>query len=114
VFTRVTACMLAESPCATLSTVGFSRFVTSSSATIATGWNDSCRAGFAPAENQRLVTAHYETGSSHVSRKYLRDSIPVTCRQPSESKTATGELWLFDLTFSYSLRQRYKGPPGFS
>ena len=29
-----------------------------SSAPTATGWNDSCRAGFAPAEEWRLVTAH--------------------------------------------------------
>jgi len=30
-----------------------------SSAPTATGWSDSCRAGFAPAEEQRLVTAHH-------------------------------------------------------
>ena len=29
-----------------------------SSAPTATGWSDSCRAGFAPAEEWRLVTAH--------------------------------------------------------
>jgi hypothetical protein len=42
----------------TLSTGGFSRFVTSTSAPIATGWNESCRAGFAPAERPCLCTAH--------------------------------------------------------
>ena len=31
-----------------------------SSAPTATGWGDRCRAGFAPAEEQRLVTAHTE------------------------------------------------------
>ena len=30
-----------------------------SSAPTATGWSDSCRAGFAPAEERRLVTAHH-------------------------------------------------------
>ena len=29
------------------------------SAPTATGWNDSCRAGFAPAEEWRLRTAHH-------------------------------------------------------
>jgi len=34
----------------TLYTEGFSRIVTSATAPIATGWSDSCRAGFAPTE----------------------------------------------------------------
>ena len=42
----------------TLYTGGFSRFVTSTTAPIATGWNESCRAGFAPAERPCLRTAH--------------------------------------------------------
>jgi hypothetical protein len=45
-------------PLRTLYTRGFSRFVTSTTALIATGWSESCRAGFAPAEKQRLCTAH--------------------------------------------------------
>ena len=43
---------------ATLSTGGFSSFVASTTAPIATGWSDSCQAGISPAENQRLFTAH--------------------------------------------------------
>ena len=39
-FTHVTACLVAESPAATLSTGGFSRFVTSAAAPIATGRSD--------------------------------------------------------------------------
>ena len=39
-FTHVTACMLAKSPTATLYTEGFSGFVTSTAAPIATGWNE--------------------------------------------------------------------------
>ena len=57
-FTRVTACMLAESPVATLYTRGFVEFVASLDAPIATGWSDSCRAGFAPAGDVHLFTAH--------------------------------------------------------
>ena len=54
-FTHVTACMLAKFLYRTLYTRGFSRFVTSTTAPIATGWSESCRAGFAPAERQRLT-----------------------------------------------------------
>ena len=41
-----------------------------SSAPIATDWSDSCRAGFAPAEDWRLLTAHVEstTGAVAVGR----------------------------------------------
>ncbi len=45
-------------PYRTLYTRGFSRFVTSTTAPVAIGRSDSCRAGFAPAERQRLGTAH--------------------------------------------------------
>ena len=42
----------------TLYIEGFRRFVTSAPAPIATGWSESCRAGFAPAERPCLCTAH--------------------------------------------------------
>ncbi len=45
-------------PYRTLYTRGFSRFVTSTTAPVATGRSESCRTGFAPAERQRLCTAH--------------------------------------------------------
>jgi len=45
-------------PYRTLYTRGFSRFVTSTAAPVATGRSESCRAGFAPAGKQRLCTAH--------------------------------------------------------
>jgi hypothetical protein len=44
-FTHVTACMLAELPEATPYTGGFSRFVTSTAAPIATGWSDPLPGG---------------------------------------------------------------------
>jgi hypothetical protein len=52
------ACLLAESPDATRCVKGFDDFVASIAAPTATGWNDSCRAGFPPAEDARLGTAH--------------------------------------------------------
>jgi len=46
---------------AVLGSEGFGDLVTSSAAPIATGWSESCRAGIAPAEERRLVTAHSDT-----------------------------------------------------
>src|SRR4029453_17136139 len=61
-FTRVTACRLAKSPKATLYTEGFSSFVTSTTAPIATGWSEPVpRVGLSPTVNQRLFTAHVES-----------------------------------------------------
>jgi len=37
---------------------GFGSFVASTTAPIATGWNDTCRVGIAPTEDRRLRTAH--------------------------------------------------------
>ena len=45
----------------TLYTRGFSHFVTSMTAPIASGRSDSCRVGLAPTEERRLVTAHTHT-----------------------------------------------------
>src|SRR5215472_2934722 len=53
-FTFVTACMLAESPRATLYTRGFSSFVTSTTALIATGWSEPVPGRVYPAVDQRL------------------------------------------------------------
>lgn len=41
-----------------LYTEGFSRFITFTTASVATGWGESCRAGFAPAVRPFLCTAH--------------------------------------------------------
>jgi len=45
VFTHVTACLLAKSPHVTLYTEGFDGFVTSTAASIATGWSDQLPGG---------------------------------------------------------------------
>src|SRR5262249_21924370 len=56
-FTRVTACTLALSPIRDTLIEGFSHFVTSMTAPIASGWSD-CRVGLAPTGKRRLCTAH--------------------------------------------------------
>ena len=56
--------------CMTLYIGGFSRFVTSTTAPIATGWNESCRVGFAPTERPCLRTAHK---IDHVAPQKRRD-----------------------------------------
>src|ERR1035441_6271207 len=56
-FTRVAACTLALSPIRDTLIEGFSHFVTSMTAPIASGWS-GCRVGLAPTGKRRLYTAH--------------------------------------------------------
>ena len=60
--------MLAKSPKATLYTGGFSGFVASTAAPIATDWSDPCRVGFAPTEDVHLTTAHHEISVGRTNR----------------------------------------------
>src|SRR5205814_66338 len=60
-FTRVTACTLALSPMHDTLSEGFSHFVTSIAAPVASGWSD-CRVGLSPTGKRRLVTAHTRSG----------------------------------------------------
>jgi len=57
-FTRVTACTLAKSPNVTLYIKGFSHFVTSMTASIASGWSDFAGWDLHPLEQRHLFTAH--------------------------------------------------------
>ena len=61
--TRVTACTLALSPIRDTLIEGFSHFVTSMTAPIASGWS-GCRVGLAPTGKRRLSTAHARMRSS--------------------------------------------------
>src|SRR5215472_4808185 len=71
-FTRVTACTLALSPIRDTLIEGFSHFVTSMTAPIASGWS-VCRVGFAPTGKRRLCTA--KTWFRFVNKiKYLADA----------------------------------------
>ena len=56
-FTHVAACTLARSPIRDPLSEGFSHFVTSMTAPVASGWS-ICRVGLAPTGKRRLVTAH--------------------------------------------------------
>jgi hypothetical protein len=56
-FTRVAACTLALPPIRDTLIEGFSHFVASMTAPIASGWS-GCRVGLAPTGKRRLVTAH--------------------------------------------------------
>src|SRR5262245_49454934 len=60
-FTRVTACTLALSPIRDTHSEGFSQFVTSLAAPVASGWSGR-RVGLAPTGKRRLVTAHTQLG----------------------------------------------------
>src|SRR5258708_5966931 len=60
-FTRVTACTLALSPIRDTLTEGFSHFVTSMTAPVASGWS-GCRVGLAPTRKPPLSTPHTLTG----------------------------------------------------
>jgi hypothetical protein len=62
-FTRITACTLALSPIRDTLTRGFSHFVSSMTAPVASGWS-RCRVGFAPTGKRRLSTAHTLSGPS--------------------------------------------------
>ena len=65
-FTRVAACTLALSPMRDTLIEGFSHFVSSMTAPIASGWS-GCRVGFALTGKPRLVTAHTRFG--HLNRR---------------------------------------------
>ena len=60
-FTRVAACTLALPPIRDTLTKGFSYFVTSIAAPIASGWSVR-RVGLAPTGKRRLITAHTHVG----------------------------------------------------
>src|SRR6185436_19648437 len=60
-FTRVAACTLALPPIRDTLSEGFSYFVTSIAAPVASGWSVR-RVGLAPTGKRRLVTAHTQRG----------------------------------------------------
>src|ERR1700675_1772696 len=62
-FTRVAACTLALSPNRDPHSEGFSHFVASIAAPVASGWS-GCRVGLAPTGKRRLITAHTLFGHS--------------------------------------------------
>src|SRR6202048_4129192 len=75
-FTRVAACTLALPPIRDTLIEGFSHFVTSMTAPIASGWS-GCRVGLAPTGKRRLVTAHARSGN-HTNRACSKHSLSST------------------------------------
>jgi hypothetical protein len=55
----------------TLYTEGFGRFVSSTTAPIATGRNESCRVGLPPTGESRLSTAHHNPGTLNLSWSHM-------------------------------------------
>ena len=78
-FTRVAACTLALPPIRDTLIEGFSHFVTSMTAPIASGWSD-CRVGLAPTGKRRLCTAHARSGHSNTGSFEPRHLISVESR----------------------------------
>src|SRR4030088_2407198 len=76
-FTRVAACPPALPPIRDPLIEGFSHFVTSMTAPIASGWSD-CRVGLAPTGKRRLCTAHTHNGrrSDHANNWNRRYGYP--------------------------------------
>src|ERR1700722_15770951 len=74
--TRVTACTLALPPIRGTHSEGFSYFVTSIAAPVASGWS-SCRGGLTPTGKPRLCTAHAKSPTS--SRNATDSNCPTSC-----------------------------------
>jgi len=62
---------------------GFSHFVTSMTAPVASGWS-GCRVGLAPTGKRRLCTAHAKSGLMHRSKIHL-ERFPVGMNRDSQA-----------------------------
>src|ERR1700721_2623488 len=80
-FPRVTACTLALSPIRGTHSEGFSYFVTSIAAPVASGWSGR-RVGFAPTGKRRLVTAHTRPGHRPAVRVSVAKLISTPIKAP--------------------------------
>ena len=81
-FTRVAACTLALPPIRDTLIEGFSHFVASMTAPIASGWS-GCRVGLAPTGKRRLVTAHTLSGHLFGSEvRWISYSAQLCVRTP--------------------------------
>ncbi len=98
----------------TLYTGGFSRFVTSTTAPIATGWNESCRAGFAPAGKPCLRTAHMITSFiATYPTSRIRSQKPTSARSVSDLWPAPACIRTSDdvSQFQHSVALEIRGVP---
>ncbi len=84
-FTRVAARMVTEPPEATLAIeVLQTMSLPPSSAPTVTGWSDSCRAGFAPAEDWHLFAAHCSASTTFAARVASYEDVT---RHPQNDRT---------------------------
>ena len=67
-----------------MSIEGFSHFITSMTAPIASGWS-GCRVGLAPTGKRRLCTAHTRSRHASVSHRVADDAL---CRDRSQNRGA--------------------------
>src|SRR5215469_14880248 len=88
-FTRVTACTLALSPMRDTLIEGFSHFVTSMTAPIASGWSD-CRVGFG---KRRLCTAHTRSRHSREPRR-AQKSLTLNVDAPTQGAVYSTVLFI--------------------
>jgi hypothetical protein len=79
-FTHVTACTLALSPIRDTLIEGFSHFVTSMTAPIASGWS-GCRVGLAPTGKRRLFTAHARSRHKKIIVLEFRRYVALEARE---------------------------------
>jgi hypothetical protein len=72
-------------------TEGFSHFVTSMTAPVASGWS-GCRMGLAPTGKRRLVTAHTIEQTFDARSRLLRNGITVRLAHGSQLLAVVREL----------------------
>src|SRR5467141_2415366 len=77
-FTRIAACTLARSPIRDPLSEGFSHFVTSMTAPVASGWS-ARRVGLAPTGKRRLLTAHTRSRPSWTSAPARKRTFSRPC-----------------------------------
>ena len=90
--TRVAACTLALPPIRDTLIEGFSHFVTSMTAPVASGWS-GCRVGLAPTGKRRLFTAHANCGLMRRSKAACYDDLVGAgeqCGRQFEAKCSSG------------------------
>ena len=90
-----------------------------SPAPIATGWSDSCRAGFAPAEGRCLSTAHYyirveaqEAGDNNFKLRYgvsTPDPDAVTALETQQQGSANAAPAFAEASYAFDLAENADG-----
>jgi hypothetical protein len=90
-FTRVAACTLALSPIRDTLIEGFSHFVTSMTAPIASGWSD-CRVGLAPTGKRRLFTAHTQKPTFIETLASLYANF-ISCKKSTDIHKGVQSAW---------------------